>query len=95
MASNQCIIDDEYCTAMGEYFKKQGENLDKMVSDYVSALQTVRNKAIKKGEVADALDSFIDYAEKLKEQMGIISENAQAHVNKFLEQVDEADQYLF
>ena len=95
MASNQCIIDDEYCKKMGTYFKTQGETLDKMVSDYVSVLKTTRRKGIKKGEVADALDSFIDYAERLKEQIGIISDNAQAQVTNFLTRVDEADQYLF
>ena len=95
MASNQCIIDDEYCTAMGSYFQKQGETLDEMVSDYVAVLKTVRNKAIKKGEVADALDTFIGYAERLKNQIGTISQDAKNQVTRFLARVDTEDQYLF
>ena len=30
MASNELIIDDDYCNAMGEYFVKQGEEIDKL-----------------------------------------------------------------
>lgn len=95
MASNQCIIDDSYCVAMGNYFKRQGERLDVMISDYVAALKTVRDTAITKGDVHVVLDAYIDYAEKMKDKIGAISNNAQAHVTKFQSKVDEADQYLF
>ncbi len=95
MASNQCIIDDSYCTAMGTHFKKQGEHLDRMVSEYISELKTIRNTAILKGDVRKVLDDYIKYAEKMKEKIGNISQTAQAQVTKFLTQVDQADQYLF
>ena len=95
MANNQCIIDDSYCVAMGNYFKRQGERLDQMVDDYVAVLKTARNTAIIKGDVHIVLDAYIEYAEKMKDKIGIISDNAQAHVTKFLNNVDQADQYLF
>lgn len=95
MANNQCIIDDAYCIAMGNYFKQQGDRLDQMVADYVAALKTVRDTAILKGDVRTVLDGYISYAEKMKEKLGEISETGKAHVSKFLARVDEADQYLF
>ena len=95
MASNQCIIDDAYCTQMGTYFKRQGEQLDRMIADYITALENVRDTAIIKGDVHVVLDAYIDYAENMKEKLGVISNNAQAHVTKFLAKVDETDQYLF
>ena len=95
MASNQCIIDDSYCVAMGNYFKRQGERLDQMIADYVAALKNVRDTAITNGDVHVVLDAYIDYAEKMKDKLGVISNNAQAHVTKFLAKVDETDQYLF
>lgn len=95
MASKQCIIDDSYCVAMGNYFKRQGEHLDQMISDYVATLKTVRDTAITKGDVHIVLDAYIDYAEKMKDKVGSISDNAQSHITKFLAKVDEADQYLF
>ena len=95
MASNQCIIDDSYCMAMGNYFKRQGERLDVMISDYVAALKMVRDTAITNGDVHVVLDAYIDYAEKMKDKIGSISNNALAHVTKFQSKVDEADQYLF
>ena len=38
MASNELIIDDDYCNAMGEYFVKQGEEIDKLIMDYINIL---------------------------------------------------------
>ena len=95
MASNQCIIDDSYCVAMGNYFKRQGERLDQMITDYVAALKTVRDTGITGGDVHVVLDAYIDYAEKMKGKLDVISNNAQANVTKFLTKVDESDQYLF
>ena len=95
MASNQCVIDDEYCSKMGRYFKKQGETLDKMISDYVDLLKIVKNTAIQEGDVAKALDSFIEYAEQMTGKIGVISNSAQIQVKDFLARIDEADQYLF
>lgn len=95
MASNELIIDDEYCKAMGTYFTKQGQQLDQMISDYVAILQDVRNKAIVSGDVAKALSAYISYAEKLKKQIGNISTSASNQINSFLTKVDAADQYLF
>ena len=95
MADNQCIIDDAYCTAMGEYCKRQGERLDQMMADYVAIMETVRDTAIIKGDVHTVLQAYIDYAKKMKDNVGTISGNAQAQITKFLTSVDEADQYLF
>lgn len=95
MASNQCIIDDAYCTAMGAYFKSQGNRLDQMVEDYIAVLKTIRDTGITKGDVHTVLEAYITYTEKMKTKIGMISENAQSQVNKFLVKVDEADQYLF
>ena len=95
MASNQCIIDDSYCTAMGAYFKRQGDQLDEMVTEYINVLKTIRRTAILKGEMRDTLEIYITYAEKMKGKIGEISATAQSQVAKFLSSVDEADQYLF
>lgn len=95
MASESTIIDDEYCTAMGSYFEKQGKQLDQMVSDYIALIQAVRNTGIKQGDTAKAMDAYIEYAEKLRDQIGNVSDAAKDHVKHFLEKVDEADQYLF
>lgn len=61
MASNELIIDDDYCRAMGSYFTKQGEELDQLIVDYISILQDVKNKGITSGDVSNALSSYINY----------------------------------
>lgn len=95
MADNQLIIDDDYCNKMGDYFVKQGNHLDKVISQYVSILQDIKNKAIVSGDVSAALGAYITYAKKLNGQIGDISEITDTHITNFLSKVDSADRYLF
>ena len=95
MASNELIIDDDYCRTMGEYFVKKGNEMDRLVSDYVSILQTVKNAGIKSGDVSDALGTYITYVKKMNQKVGNISKTAKEEINRFLARVDAEDKYLF
>lgn len=95
MADKQLIIDDEFCNAMADYYVKQGEQLDKVISQYVSILQGIKDKAITSGDVSKALGAYITYAQKLNGQIGSISTIAKTHVTTFLTRIDSADKYLF
>lgn len=95
MASNNLIIDDDYCTAMGTYFEQQGEAMDKLIADYIAILKDAKSKGIVSGDVANALTSYISYVEKLNKQIGNISKLTKTQISKFLARVDSEDQYLF
>lgn len=95
MAANQLIVDEDYCNAMGDFFNRQGENLESMILEYVSELKTIRNAAVIDGAVSQALEEFITYSEKLKNQIGPVSSVAKTSVTKYLQEIDEKDQYLF
>lgn len=95
MASNELIIDDEYCRAMGNYYVSQGQQIDQIISEYISILQDVRNRAIISGDVAKALAAYMSYADKLNKQIGSISATAKKQVDAFLSKIDAADRFSF
>lgn len=95
MAGKELIVDDEYCSKMANYFQKQGEKMDKTISDYISVLISVRDNAICSGETHDALCTYIEYAQKLKGQIKMISKSAKTISEEFVSNVDEEDQFLF
>lgn len=95
MASNELIIDDDYCRAMGSFFTKQGEEIDSLVVDYISILQEVKSKGIMSGDVSSALSSYIDYVKKLNKKIGDISTSTKTQIDSFLSRVDAEDKYLF
>ncbi|TGY39943.1 hypothetical protein E5347_16215 [Clostridium sartagoforme] len=95
MAESSLKIDDDYCKEVAEYFSKQGGYLDEYVKQYITILQGIKKDAIKGGDVAKALDAYIQYAKKLENQIGNISANAQQQAKNFIKAVDDADQYLF
>ena len=95
MASKELIIDDDYCRAMGTYFKKQGEEMDELISEYISILQNVADKGFISGEVSKVMDSYISYVKKLNKQIGRISNSTKMQIEVFLKQIDSEDKYLF
>lgn len=95
MASNELIVDDEYCRTMGNYFIKKGSEINSAIIEYVSLLEDIKTNAIVSGDVSDALGVYIEYAWKLVNQVDKIGETVQREINSFLVRVDEADQYLF
>ncbi len=95
MASKELIIDDDYCKQMGTYFDNQGEHLNEVIAEYVTILQTIKDTAIKEGDVSKALGTYITYAKKMEKQIGILSETSKSQISNFLAQVDRADQYIF
>ncbi len=95
MVSNELIIDDDYCKAMGTYFLKQEEEIDELISKYLSILQEIKDKAIISGDVSDALTVYLAYVQKLTNHFGVISLSIKSQIDKFLERVDSEDQYLF
>ncbi len=95
MASNELIIDDDYCRAMGSYFEKQGNEMDDMIVDYISILEDVRSKGISDGETAKVLTAYINYVKKLNKKTGNVSKNIKGKIDRFLVQVDAEDKYLF
>ena len=95
MAGTELIVDDEFCKAMGEYYVKQGERLDQVLSKYLTILNDIQKKGIKKGEVAEALSMYITLSKKLCKQFENVSSVTKTHVTNFLSKIDSADQYLF
>lgn len=95
MASNELIIDDDYCKAMGTYFLKQGGEIDELIYKYLSILQEVKDKAIISGDISDALSVYLAYVQKLTKHFGAISSSIKSQIDNFLERVDSEDQYLF
>lgn len=96
MASNELIVDDEYIKSMGNFFFKMGNTIiDKMIEDYISKLQEIKDSAIKEGEIADSLEAYIASAQALKDRAGEMGSELDDLTGYFITDIDNADQYLF
>ena len=88
-------IDDVYCKTMGEYLKKEAQELDNFINDYICILKEIKCKAIITGKVANALDMYIACASRMQNQFGIRAYQTKNQIAKFLAKIDEADEYLY
>ena len=80
---------------MGKYFESRGDHLDASIQEYIQILENIKNNSITSGEVSEALESYIQYSKKMQNKIKPISESAKRQIDKFLQDVDAADQYVF
>lgn len=95
MASSVLVIDEEFCRNMGKYFESRGNRLDASIQEYIQILENIKSNSIMSGEVSEALESYIQYSKKMQNKIKPISESAKRQIDKFLQDVDAADQYIF
>lgn len=94
MSSNLIINEEE----MKDYvvtIKKEASRMESSVNEYLTILNDIRNNAIKEGEVAEALSSFISHSKLLKSQFIAIAQENQKIVMRFLMKVDKDDSFIY
>lgn len=95
MAGKQLQVDDDYCNAMAQYYINEGTVIENYIQEYIDILTRIQKKAIMKGDIADSLQNYIMYANKLKGSVLAIATNAQKQALMYLAAIDDADQFLF
>lgn len=97
MASNntELKIDDDYINSQAEQIEKWACDLQGGIDKYTAILNNILAAAIMEGATAEALESFVDYVENLKDIVNDMGEEAKGMCLAFLSEVDEADSYLY
>lgn len=95
MASNELVVDDDYCNNMGQYFLEQGDAIEKCISSYIDIMNRVNNSAIMSGETKEALIAYTTQAKKIQGRIQQISKVLKKTTYNFLREVDVQDKYLF
>lgn len=89
------IIDDEYIFAVGDDSKRRGKKLEEALEQYLEILKEIQTEALVEGNVAEALVAFVGCVELLKGQLEDISKTMYNRSYSFIQDVNDADQYLF
>lgn len=93
MQDTELVIDEEYINGMAEYFEKQGKQLQKMSNDYIRIMRKVVEGGIIKGETAESLRAFLQYAEKLNRVVASTALQIRDSTVNYLGEIDTRDQY--
>lgn len=93
MQDTELVIDEEYINGMAEYFEKQGKQLQKMSNDYIRIMRKVVEDGIIKGETAESLRAFLQYAEKLNRVVASTALQIRDSAVNYLGEIDTRDQY--
>lgn len=93
MQDTELVIDEEYINGMAEYFEKQGKQLQKMSNDYIRIMRKVVEDGIIKGETAESLRAFLQYAKKLNRVVASTALQIRDSTVNYLGEIDTRDQY--
>ena len=88
-------FDDDYMEAMATHFNDYAAYLQYGVDKYIEILHNIRNNAIIEGDTAVALDTFISYADKLKDIIKESGESAKKTCENFVTTVDSKDSSFY
>lgn len=92
---NQTIVDESFVRESSQTIRQNLNELNSIIHAYLALLKAVMSRMIKEGETAEALGAFIEYAEKLQDQLVQIGEIVALVLCSYLEEIDSADSYLF
>jgi endonuclease III len=95
MAATELKIDDDYVTGMGEFLEKEFSELEAGYASYLKIMQAIKDDGLMEGDTATALEKFITYASFLSEKMENLGTTAKNLCDKYLDEIDDKDQYLF
>lgn len=89
------IIDDEYILDVGSDCNRRGIKLEEILEQYLGILKEIQTEALVEGNVAEALVAFVSCVELLKGQIKDLSKSVDDRSYSFIQDVNDADQYLF
>ncbi len=88
------IVEDEYIEAMGTYLKKEGEDIEEKLNQYIAILRGISEEGIVQGKTSEALAEFADQAQLLR-QMKTCGQTANHCCRNYITRVDKADRDLY
>ena len=89
------IVDDSNCRNRGSHIEAYCIALNSSLIDFSEALHSIRNEAVKEGELADALDAFMECIDVLMDELKTIGNTIDERADNYIESIDEADQELY
>jgi len=95
MIGTELKFEDEYINNKATYFESYAKELQEGINSYLSIMHNIRDNAIMEGDTAKALDTFIMYADKLKEIIEQSGTNAKTVCENFVDIVDKKDDKFY
>ena len=89
------IVCDEEFESVATFVQKACNKIDLAISSYLNIMDNAKGSGVVSGDTAKALDTYIKYAQRLKDVAGSIAEQHSTASQFFLDAVDAADDYLY
>ena len=93
---NIIIIDDNYIGEYSQAYMEVGKQIDDIIIKYIGILKGIIDDGSMKGLTAEKLYSFADTASMLLfKTAGVLCDNNKSNMQKFIQDIDEADREIY
>lgn len=89
------IINEEELRRACSTINTYSNNLEDEIRQYISVLNSINKSAIASGEFSDAIKTYTTYVRKLQHQTTIVVQKTKDITNRFIQQVDNDDSYIY
>ncbi len=93
--ANELIVSDDYIEEMSEFFLNQGQNLENMLDQYLTAVSVICSTNITSGRIHDGLEAYRNAGKSLNGELKMLSTVVSQTLNNFINEIDEVDKYLY
>ncbi|MEE1057341.1 MAG: hypothetical protein UH239_08860 [Acutalibacteraceae bacterium] len=94
-ANTELKFDDDFVRTQAGKLAERASDLQQGIDTYINILNKISSDAIMEGTTAEALNSFIEYVENLKDIVKIMGDEAKGMCLAFLSEVDDKDSFLY
>lgn len=95
MANTELKIEDDYIKDQAQLIGEWANDLQESIDKYIAIMNHIIEEAIIEGTTAEALTAFVSYVENLKEIVKEMGTETKGMCLSFLNEVDQADDYLY
>lgn len=89
------VIVDEVVESYEDKIKTSCEKLNSYFNRYINIMESVYQNAIVSGETSAAIEEFVNLASQVKGKFRDVGSCSRSTLMCFLDDVDEADKYLY
>lgn len=89
------IVKDEEFESSSATIKTACGKIDELIEKYIEIMTKAIQQGFVSGESADALSVYVEQANQLRNAMSCFALNHETVKNLFLNEIDEADSYLY
>lgn len=95
MSKGSFILDEEYIKSVSTAIRTECDAMEQLLESYIGIMRGITETAITRGITSESIKVFVEAAEILNNKYADLGSCVYVVLQKYLDNVDDADQYIY